>query len=76
MSHLTNGLEMLTMIPESAERIRHTLDVLVLLGVALIATKGQAVPAVKRGYLGRANWVGRWRKLRTSSQCCLAYGGL
>jgi predicted ATPase len=58
MSHLTKGLEVLTTLPESAERTRHELDVLVALGIALIAIKGQAAPDVERVY-ARARELGR-----------------
>ena len=58
MSHLTKGLEVLPTIPESAERTRQELDVLVALGVALIASKGQASPDVERVYT-RARELGR-----------------
>jgi tetratricopeptide (TPR) repeat protein len=48
--HLTRGLELLSSLPESLERIRHELDLQITLGQALQATRGQAAPEVEHTY--------------------------
>ena len=58
MSHLTKGLEVLTTLPDTAERTRHELDVLVVLGVALTAIKGQTSPDTEH-VCARARELGR-----------------
>src|SRR5262249_23332495 len=50
MSHLTKGLEVLTALPDTAERAQRELDLQIALGLALIATKGQAAPEVGHVY--------------------------
>jgi predicted ATPase len=50
ISHLTQGLELLTTLPDTAERTQHELDLLTALGPALMATKGYAAPAVVQAY--------------------------
>src|SRR5262249_11553815 len=42
ISHLTKGLDALTFVSDATERSRQELDLLSLLGLALVATKGQA----------------------------------
>jgi DNA-binding winged helix-turn-helix (wHTH) protein/predicted ATPase len=42
ITHLTQGLELLASLPEAAERTQHELRFLTKLGLALVATKGQA----------------------------------
>jgi predicted ATPase len=50
ISHLTKGLEMLTALPDIAERAQQELDLQIALGQALLATKGQAAPEVGHTY--------------------------
>jgi class 3 adenylate cyclase/predicted ATPase len=58
IAHLTKGLEVLQTLPDTPEHTRHELDVLVALGVALTAIRGQASPDVERVY-ARACELGR-----------------
>src|SRR5262249_47814599 len=51
ISHLTTGLELLKTLPDAPERAQQELDLLMTLGPALIATKGQASPDVEHTYL-------------------------
>jgi predicted ATPase len=48
--HLTKGLEGLNTLPDTSERVQHELSVLIMLGPALIATKGYTVPEVAAVY--------------------------
>jgi class 3 adenylate cyclase/tetratricopeptide (TPR) repeat protein len=48
--HLRKGLEALAVLPETAERARAELEMHILLGPALMATKGQAAPEVEQTY--------------------------
>ena len=50
IAHITQGLEALTALPDSPERARHELGFLTTLGLALVATKGQAHSDVERTY--------------------------
>jgi predicted ATPase len=50
LGHLTQGLELLPMLPDTPERPRHELMLQLSLGAALIATKGYAAPEVERAY--------------------------
>src|SRR5207253_7752986 len=50
ISHLTKGLELLTALPDTPERAQQELDMLTILGPALIDTKGQAAPEVLQAY--------------------------
>jgi predicted ATPase len=50
ISHLSKGLELLTTLPDTAERTQHELDLLTALGPALMATQGYAAPAVVQAY--------------------------
>jgi len=47
---LSRGLELLRSLPESPERARRELDLLVALGVPLVLAKGHAAPEVERTY--------------------------
>src|SRR5262249_28240291 len=47
---LTKGVELLTTLPETRERVQRKVDMLSALGAALIATKGQGAPEVERTY--------------------------
>jgi predicted ATPase len=53
VAHLTQGLAVLTTLPETPARLQQELDLQVSLGLALRATKGAAAPEVERTY-GRA----------------------
>jgi predicted ATPase/DNA-binding winged helix-turn-helix (wHTH) protein/class 3 adenylate cyclase len=48
--HLTRGLELLTMLPDTPVRAQQELDLQIVLGPALMATKGQAAPEVEQIY--------------------------
>ncbi len=50
IAHLTQGLALLTALPETPACLQQELDLQVTLGPALIATKGYAVPDVERAY--------------------------
>jgi predicted ATPase len=50
ISHLTQGLELLTILPDTPERAQQELDMLTILGPALLETKGQAAPEVLHAY--------------------------
>ena len=50
ISHLTKGLEVLQALPDTPERAQRELDLQIVLGLALIATKGQAAPEVGHVY--------------------------
>jgi predicted ATPase len=48
--HLTRGLELLRMLPDTPERARHELRLQVALGAPLQATKGYSAPEVAHAY--------------------------
>ncbi len=50
IAHLTQGLAVLTTLPETPERLQQELDLQVALGTALRTTKGNAAPEVERPY--------------------------
>jgi predicted ATPase/class 3 adenylate cyclase len=50
ISHLTQGLTLLSMLPNTPERTHQELNLQTALGPALIATKGNAAPDVERTY--------------------------
>jgi predicted ATPase/class 3 adenylate cyclase len=50
IAHLTQGLAMLTTLPETPARRQQELDLQVALGPALLATQGYAAPEVERAY--------------------------
>jgi predicted ATPase len=50
ISHLTKGLELLKMLPETLERTQHEVDIHIALGASLIATQGFAAPEVAQTY--------------------------
>ena len=50
VSHLRRGLALLETLPESRDRARREIDFLSVLGMALVATNGQAHPNVERTY--------------------------
>src|SRR5207245_1991332 len=50
ISHLIKGLELLMILPDTAERPQHELDFLTTLGPALLATRGYAAPEVVQAY--------------------------
>jgi class 3 adenylate cyclase/predicted ATPase len=50
VAHLTQGLAVLTTLPETPERLQQELDLQVALGTAVRATQGQATPEVARAY--------------------------
>jgi class 3 adenylate cyclase/predicted ATPase len=50
ISHLTHGLEVLTTVPETLERLRHELDLQVPLAAAWARTRGTSAPEVGEAY--------------------------
>jgi TOMM system kinase/cyclase fusion protein len=50
ISHVTRGLELLGMLPDTPERPLQELDLQTTLGLALMATKGMAAPEVGNAY--------------------------
>ena len=50
IAHLTQGLAVLTTLPETPARLQQELDLQVALGTALRVTKGHAAPEVERAY--------------------------
>src|SRR5215471_3178231 len=64
-SHLTKGLDVLTTLSDDTERSRQELDLLSLLGLALVATRGQAHQDVKAVYVRARE---RCRQLGVSPQ--------
>jgi TOMM system kinase/cyclase fusion protein len=50
IGHLTKGLEVLTTLPDSPERLQHELDLQITLGPALMVVKGYAAPEVQQVY--------------------------
>jgi predicted ATPase len=50
VQHLTNGLTLLVVLPETPARAQQELDLQVALGPALVATKGFAAPEVEQTY--------------------------
>jgi predicted ATPase len=50
LRHLTRGLELLAALPETRERAQQEIELRVVLGPVLIATKSQAAPEVEQTY--------------------------
>jgi class 3 adenylate cyclase/predicted ATPase len=50
VSHFTTGIELLTTLPETPERIQHALTLHIALGAALQMAKGQGAPEVEQAY--------------------------
>jgi class 3 adenylate cyclase/predicted ATPase len=50
IAHVQRGLELLTALPDTPQRIQHELDLLTTLGPALLSTKGYAAPEVVQAY--------------------------
>jgi predicted ATPase/class 3 adenylate cyclase len=50
ISHVTTGIELLTTLPETPERTQHALTLHIVLGTALLVTKGHAAPEVEHVY--------------------------
>ncbi|MBI3795363.1 MAG: tetratricopeptide repeat protein, partial [Deltaproteobacteria bacterium] len=50
VTHLTTGLELLKTLPDTPERAQQELDLQIVLGPALMATKGYAAPDVAQAY--------------------------
>jgi predicted ATPase len=51
ISHFAQGLELLQSLPDTGERAQHELEMQLLLGSALMATKGYAAPEVEQAYI-------------------------
>jgi predicted ATPase/DNA-binding winged helix-turn-helix (wHTH) protein len=73
IAHLTQGLDLLRSLPDTAERAQHELSFLSTLGLALVATKGQAHVEVESTFV-RAREL--CHRLGDSPQLSLALGGL
>jgi predicted ATPase/class 3 adenylate cyclase len=73
ISHLTKGLELLASLPNTRDRTRQELSLLTTLGLALIATKGQASEEVGRTYT-RAREIAQ--QMGETPQLLLALSGL
>jgi predicted ATPase len=50
VQHLSKGLELLAMLPETPVRVQQELDLQLALGAALMATKGHGAPEVAQTY--------------------------
>jgi predicted ATPase len=50
IDHLTKGLELLKTVPETHERMRQEINLLIAIGPPLIAIKGYTAPEVERSY--------------------------
>src|SRR5215831_19267806 len=50
IAHVQHGLALLTVLPDTLQRIQHEFDLLITLGPALLATKGYAAPEVGQAY--------------------------
>src|SRR5262249_54301615 len=50
ISHFTKGLESLPMLPASPHRVQREIDLLIVLGASLLATRGFAAPEVGETY--------------------------
>src|SRR5207249_1386321 len=50
ISHLTKGLALLQTLPETPQRLQSEVDMLIALGISLIATKSSAAPEVEQTY--------------------------
>jgi predicted ATPase/class 3 adenylate cyclase len=50
VAHLTKGLELLAILPDTPERIQRELDLQLALGPALMATRGRGTPEVEHAY--------------------------
>ena len=50
VSHVTRGLEVLSTLPETYERVQQELALQIMLGVALRATRGPSAPETERTY--------------------------
>ncbi len=50
INHLTKGLELLQILPDTPERAQHELTLQLALGTPLMATKGFAAPEVEKAY--------------------------
>jgi predicted ATPase len=51
ISHLAKGLALLQTLPETRERVQREVNVYIVLGASLIATKGYAAPEVEQTYM-------------------------
>ena len=73
VTHLTQGLELLASLPDNSERAQHELRFRTRLGLAFVATKGQAHLDVELSF-ARARAL--CRQLADSIQLFLVLGGL
>jgi predicted ATPase len=73
ISHLRTGLTLLETLPETPERLGREVDMLIVLGASLSATKGYAAPEVEQSYT-RARQL--CEHLQNSSQLFPALRGL
>jgi class 3 adenylate cyclase/predicted ATPase len=73
IGHLTKGLEVLKVLPDGPERSQQELGFMTILGLALVATKGQANEEVERTY-ARAREI--CRQMGETQQLFLVLWGL
>jgi predicted ATPase len=50
IDHLTKGLELLKTVPETHERMRQEINLLLAMGIPLVAIKGYGAPEIERSY--------------------------
>ena len=70
IAHLTQGLAVLTTLPETPARLQQELDLQVALGPALRATRGMPPPTWNAPTPGRGSCVRSSATPRSSSRCC------
>jgi hypothetical protein len=73
VAHLSQGLAVLALLPESPERVQHDLMLHLALGLALMVTKGQQTEEVERVFK-RAHEL--CQQVGETSQRFAALGGL
>jgi predicted ATPase len=73
VAHLTKGLEVLQMLPDTPERAQHELDMQLALGQALAVTKGAGAPEVGHAF-ARAREL--CRQVEDTPQLLRVLGGL
>jgi predicted ATPase len=73
VAHLTKGLELLQTLPETPQRLQREVDMHIILGASLLATKGQAAAEVEQTY-SRARQL--CEHLEAPHQLCAVLRGL
>jgi len=75
IEHLTRGLSLLEVLPDTSARFQQELQLQITLGPALIATKGQAARTCGKSTPERASCVSNSVRLPKSSRCSWDCGG-